>query len=672
MKKLYLLFISLCIAFCTASAQNQIPQFQVNGNATQLNDLCYRLTNQQMSQSGSIWCLDQIDLNNSFDVTISVNLGCIDDNGADGLVFGFQPVSTNVGTLGGGLGFEGIAPSVGIEFDTYQNGNPNNDPFYDHVAIMSNGVLNHSSPNNLAGPIQASSSNANIEDCNDHLVRVIWDAATTTLSVYFDCVLRLSYTDDIVNNIFGGDGNVFWGFTAATGALFNEQSVCLLDASFFEVTPNISICAGSSAQLNAPSGSNYQWTPAATLNNPNIQNPLATPTTTTTYVVTYVQGCQTLSDTIVVNVGNPSTTIIGDDTLCEGETSLLDAGSFFFYQWSTGETSQTISVNQAGTYTVTVFGDGGCPATDEISISINEPPTPTIIGNLSICNGGATTLSTNQPYTQYIWSNGTTNANNTINTSGDVFVTVTDANGCTGVANANVVISNSLEPQISGNLSICEGETTTLSTDYFNTYQWSTGDIAQDIEVISAGTYTVTVSNANGCLGSTTATVAVNALPTPSIVGDVVIGELGYTQLDAGSGYAVYNWSSGGGTSIIQITQAGTYTVTVTNQSGCTGIASIAITKQTLYPIAVPNAFSPNNDNHNDYFRITTKDVKTFDCIVYNRWGQKVFESNNINDSWNGMFKGTLQEMGIYAYSINIEFNDGTKRSKKGNVTLLY
>ncbi|MBP6664041.1 MAG: hypothetical protein KA168_01995, partial [Chitinophagales bacterium] len=324
MKKLYLLFISLCIAFCTASAQNQIPQFQVNGNATQLNDLCYRLTNQQMSQSGSIWCLDQIDLNNSFDVTISVNLGCIDDNGADGLVFGFQPVSTNVGTLGGGLGFEGIAPSVGIEFDTYQNGNPNNDPFYDHVAIMSNGVLNHSSPNNLAGPIQASSSNANIEDCNDHLVRVIWDAATTTLSVYFDCVLRLSYTDDIVNNIFGGDGNVFWGFTAATGALFNEQSVCLLDASFFEVTPNISICAGSSAQLNAPSGSNYQWTPAATLNNPNIQNPLATPTTTTTYVVTYVQGCQTLSDTIVVNVGNPSTTIIGDDTLCEGETSLLD------------------------------------------------------------------------------------------------------------------------------------------------------------------------------------------------------------------------------------------------------------------------------------------------------------------------------------------------------------
>ena len=116
-------------------------------------------------------------------------------------------------------------------------------------------------------------------------------------------------------------------------------------------------------------------------------------------------------------------------------------------------------------------------------------------------------------------------------------------------------------------------------------------------------------------------------MPTPSIVGDVVIGELGYTQLDAGSGYAVYNWSSGGGTSIIQITQAGTYTVTVTNQSGCTGIASIAITKQTLYPI---------------------------------------------NDSWNGMFKGTLQEMGIYAYSINIEFNDGTKRSKKGNVTLLY
>lgn len=672
MKKNYLLFVSLFIFSYTLLAQNQIPQFQVNGNAAQLDDLCYRLTNQQMSQSGSIWCLDQIDLNNSFDVTISINLGCTDSNGADGLVFGFQPISTNVGTLGGGLGFEGITPSVGIEFDTYQNSNPYNDPAYDHIAIMSNGVLDHLSTNNLAGPIQASATNANIEDCNDHLVRVTWNAATTTLSVYFDCVLRLSYTNDIVGNIFNGNGNVFWGFTAATGALFNEQSICLLDASFFEATPDLTICTGTTAQLNAPSGSNYQWTPANTLNNANIQNPLANPTTTTTYIVTYVQGCQTLSDTITVNVGNPNTTIVGDEQLCEGETSTLDAGSFFFYQWSTGETSQTISVNQAGTYTVTVFGEGGCPATDEINIGINAPPTPTIVGNLNICNGGTSTLSLSQVYTQYIWSSGAITPTTTVNSSGNIAVTVTDNNGCTGTTNADVVISNDLAPQIIGNLSICEGETTNLSAFGFNAYQWSTGAVSPDIEVSTNGTYSVTVSNANGCSGSSLATVVVSSILPPTISGSLSIGELGYTQLDAGSSYAYYNWSSGGETSVIQISQAGTYTVTVSNQSGCTSSTSVSVTKEVLYPIAIPNAFSPNNDKHNDYFNVTAPNVSSFDCIIYNRWGQKVFESTNIIDSWDGKFNGTLQEMGVYAYSVNITFNDDTKRSLKGNVTLLY
>lgn len=675
-KTLMLCQVMVLLFFCCGTlpifAQGQLPSFEVNGDAVQLDELCYQLTPAAMSQSGSIWCLDQIDLNNNFDLTISINVGCMDSNGADGMVFGLQPVSTNVGTLGGGLGFEGITPSIGIELDTYQNGN-NSDPVFDHIAIISDGILNHTAATNLAGPIAASSTNDNIEDCNDHLLRVTWNTTTHTLTVYFDCILRLTYTADIVNTIFNGDGNVFWGFTAATGALTNVQSMCLLSGSFFETIPNVNICAGGSAQLIAPAGENYSWSPATGLNNPAIQNPTATPNSTTTYIVSFEQNCQILSDTVTVTVNSADVTIAGNDSICVGANTTLDAGDFFFYQWSTGATTATIDVNVPGSYTVTVYGDGGCSGIDTFAVANYPIPSVMIDGNLSICNGSSTILSTVAVFDAYLWSNGSTTPTIEVAAAGSYTVTVTNENACTGSAAATVVISDNLLPQISGDLGICPNGSTTLSTTEFDGgYVWSTGGTTQSIEVAAAGTYSVTVSSSNACSGSTTATVVSYPAPTPSLEGDTVIINDGNTTLTVVPAYNTYQWSNGATTAAIDVAAAGIYSVTVTNEQSCTGIDSISIMQQIISPVIIPTAFSPNNDGVNDEFRVFANNTTDFSCAIYNRWGQRVFESNNITLAWDGKYKGMPQEAGVYAYYIIVQQNNGTQHTYKGNVTIIY
>ena len=110
-------------------------QFHYNGSAKPLGNRCFQLTDATNFKVGSIWDTTKIDLTQSFDVNLDVFLGCIDVDGADGMVFGFQPVSTSIGQPGEGMGFLGVSPSIGIEMDTYQNFT-RFDPSYDHIALI--------------------------------------------------------------------------------------------------------------------------------------------------------------------------------------------------------------------------------------------------------------------------------------------------------------------------------------------------------------------------------------------------------------------------------------------------------------------------------------------------------------------------------------------------------
>ena len=224
----------------TAVAQVNNP-YHLNGSASQDNCHCYTLTREFENQSGSVWNINKIDLTQSFDFKFSVSLGCLDRNGADGIVFVLQPISTSVGSKGQGLGYSGISPSIGITIDTYQNSDYFDPPF-DNISIFKNGSVIHGTSDELASPMSALATSDNIEDCTVHTFRVIWNADTRFLSTQMDGADRVSVSVDLVKDIFGNDPMVFWGFTGSTGGQVNVQRVCTTLSPAFHIPEGENVC----------------------------------------------------------------------------------------------------------------------------------------------------------------------------------------------------------------------------------------------------------------------------------------------------------------------------------------------------------------------------------------------------------------------------------------------
>ncbi|MBL7815030.1 MAG: gliding motility-associated C-terminal domain-containing protein [Saprospiraceae bacterium] len=405
MKKslLLTLLVACFLPFATA-------QFHFNGSARSLGDRCYQLTPATNGQVGSIWDTTKINLNNSFDANLDLFFGCKDADGADGIVFGFQPINTSIGQQGEGMGFLGVSPSIGIEMDTYQNSN-RGDPSYDHIAIIKNGDITHGSGNTLAGPVSIGSG-GNVEDCQKHSLRVKWDAVAKKLQVWFDCELKLTYTGDIVNDIFGGNPLVFWGFTAATGGANNEQNVCFKFTTLIDKPTKANLCKGDTVQLNAYGGVTYRWSPTTGLSNPNIANPIAKPDVTTTYTVAVGDRCGVEFNqevTLVVN-GDPILIELGPDrTLCVGETARLDASGSGArtYKWSNNATDSIIFVQKDGLYKVQA-ARGNCTATDSVLLHFIIPPSVKLGNDTVLCENKKLILLTWAEAATYKWQDGST------------------------------------------------------------------------------------------------------------------------------------------------------------------------------------------------------------------------------------------------------------------------
>jgi hypothetical protein len=220
------------------------------------------------------------------------------------------------------------------------------------------------------------------------------------------------------------------------------------------------------------------------------------------------------------------------------------------------------------------------------NLTVSSDPTPSISGATTFCSGSSTTLSAGAGYSAYLWSTGATTQGINVNTTGTFTVTVTNSSGCTGSATAATTANANPTPSISGNTTFCQGSSTTLSAGSgYSAYLWSNGATTSSINVSTAGTFTVTVTNASGCTGSTSATTTVNSNPTPSISGATSFCLGNSTTLSAGAGFSAYLWSNGATTSSINVSTAGTFTVTVTNASGCTGSTS-ATTSVNPLPVA--------------------------------------------------------------------------------------
>ena len=435
-------------------------QYQTNGDAFSTSCNCHTLTQAVNSQSGSVWNTNIIDLGNSFDFTFDVFLGC-SDGGADGMVFALQSVSTSVGSAGSGMGLGGVSPSLGVYLDTYENG-ADGDPWYDHISINRDGDIVHSSGNNLAGPVQTSAASTNVEDCANHTLQIIWNSITQTLEVYFDGSLRLSYTGDIVNTIFGGNSNVYWGFTAATGGLNNEHRFCHnLDADYVVSASGCTgltfdFIDGSSTSLDVIQTWNWDLDNNGTVDSTS-QNPTYTYSTPGTYrtllTVSDISGCTDTISKLVNATSALSTTSVKTDIICNGDCNgavnitVTGGTTPYSYKWSNGTTAEDLTDLCSGTYTVTVTDFNSC---NEILVfQITEPAVLSLStqGTYSACQcpcpgsvwavpSGGNILG-NGIYT-YSWSTGNNNFMVNELCPGTYTITITDDNGCQIVSSQTI------------------------------------------------------------------------------------------------------------------------------------------------------------------------------------------------------------------------------------------
>jgi len=344
----------------------------------------------------------------------------------------------------------------------------------------------------------------------------------------------------------------------------------------------LSLCNGNSTTLTANAGLSYLWSDGTT-------GPSISPSAAGSYTVTVTQagGC-TASATVNLTVNpNPVPAITGTLSICQGTSTILDAGAgYASYSWNNGALTATNSVNANGTYTVTVTDGFGCTGTTSANVTVNPLPVPAIAGNLTFCIGNNSNLDPGAGYTNYLWNNGTTAQVQNVTASGNYTVTVTDGNGCSASTSVAVVVNPLPVPNITGTFAFCQGSSTLIDAGVgYTNYMWSNGDPTQTTTIIAGNTYTVTVTDANGCVNTDSQLITVNANPVPAITGTLAICQGNNTILTATPGYAAYSWSAGGATPTINVNATGTYGVTVTDVNGCTGTTSANVT---VNPLPVP------------------------------------------------------------------------------------
>ncbi len=327
---------------------------------------------------------------------------------------------------------------------------------------------------------------------------------------------------------------------------------------------------------------------------------------------------------------SPVITPSGVTTFCFGNNVTLTSSASQLYLWSTGATTQSIIVNTTGSFSVTITDTNGCAANStSISVFVNPLPHPvvTIVGSTAFCAGDTLTMDAGGNFSQYFWSTGATVDTIIALSAGNYIVTVTDTNGCINTASHAVTVNSFLYPVItaSGITNICVGDSVRLDAGNFPFYNWSNGATTESIYVLTAGTYTVTVTNTIGCTGTATRIITSHTIPIQPLLitgsNPVCYSSFQTYTIAPVNDATSYSWTlpngwTGSSTTIsinaIVGSSGGTISVSATNICGSSTPATLVIIVDsclnicsTIYPTQCGLIYSsyPNTiyTNHSDF-----------------------------------------------------------------------
>lgn len=493
--------------------------------------------------------------------------------------------------------------------------------------------------------------------------------------------------------------------TDANGCVQRDSArVVVLDPQLDIIaTKDTGLCIYDTITINAADQgliTVYRWSPSIGLSDPNTRLPLFFPRDTTTYFITVENYCYRKSDTVKVNVYPlPSISTGGVDSICVGDTLQINAHGANVWVWTPDPTLWPWNTSNprafptfTNTYYVTATDTLGCSNSDSLKLLVylfpnaNILPPPRII-----CFGSPVQLQATGGV-RYLWSYGFTMNDSTIAdplvTPPDTltyWVKVTNEHNCSlydsVVLNVQMPVTAIAEPDSE----ICRGNVLRLNARGGLYYRWSPSLYLTNASTSNPftkpdSTITYFVNVANDCFNDDTSlTIIVHQLPPADAGPDTTIFRNTSTVLH-GSGGVTYAWYPNYGlndpgepitiASPLKTTQ---YVLFVTDDYGCVNYDTVMVYVVANTVILIPSGFSPNGDGVNDIFHIVKwlNLDKVIEFSVWNRWGEKIWETSDKEAGWDGTFKGREQPIGTYVWYLKGVDYDGNTLTRSGNVTLV-
>ena len=307
----------------------------------------------------------------------------------------------------------------------------------------------------------------------------------------------------------------------------------------------------------------------------------------------------------------------------------------------------------SGTYTQTIPNTDGCDSIITLNLTINRKFTST---NPTICQG------------QSYFAGG---ANQTI--SGIYKDTLQTSLGCDSIVTTNLLIVPKPIPNLGPDRNLCLNGPLPITPGVFSNYLWQDNSTQSNFIISTTGKYWVTVTNANNCTATDTLKVlAIDSVPKNFLPANQLLCYNSILDITV-PGYKNYLWSTGAVSNTVSLSNLGVYYLTVTDNNNCIGKDTISLQLNTnCVPVSIPNAFTPNKDGINDIFKPRiTQEIQEYSFIVFNRYGQKIFETQKYGIGWDGTFKGVAQPRNSYVYMITFKNRNGVISENKGTVTLV-
>ncbi|MEZ4921546.1 MAG: gliding motility-associated C-terminal domain-containing protein [Crocinitomicaceae bacterium] len=466
--------------------------------------------------------------------------------------------------------------------------------------------------------------------------------------------------------------------------LFQGQAGTLIDT----------ICPGTSVELWAIGGDSYSWGPPGPLNNPNSSNPIATIWEETTFTVDITSVCGQSQVEVTVFVYGANATISPDTAICIGDSIQLFSSGGVTYSWTppTGlddpsSPNPWASPSTTTDYYLETITQEGCSLKDTVQVWVDlDLPFPVLADSIAICHGSSQQIIVTGG-TYYNWTPdyniSATNVNDpTIWPYVDTMYHVLLTNACGDTPDSIKVHVIVIDGWVSPDTTICREGRATLSASGGVSYTWypsatltnSTGSTTHARPSVNT-LYSVIITDQNGC--KDTLTTNVFLYPRPQIVvSPAVYGVVGDTIQIEANAVGTVTWSPPTDISCVICpdpyvwpSQQIIYTATVTDSNGCKNWGEVPIYFDPL--IYVPNAFTPNGDSFNEYFKAQGLNILDFEMLIFNRWGELIYTINNLDQSWDGTYRGVPVQDDVYVWQVRYHDLNGDPYVLRGHVTCL-